>query len=242
MSTITRSFKDQIGSGLSAGLVIGITEVIFAISLGALIFAGQSTYIANGIGLILLGGIAPLLLMSLFSSYKGTMSMPQDAPAAILAVMATGILQSLSSAAPREKFITVVAVVFITSVLTGLLFILMGQFKLGSLVRFLPYPVIGGFLAGTGWLLVTGGIGVMSDVSFSFASTGSLFQSDLLLRWVPGLIFAVIMLWVLNRFNHFLILPGLLAGIAILFYGVAFFTHAPISTLSGDNEITFGLV
>ena len=230
-----RSLRDQILTGLSAGLVVGVTEVIFAISLGALIFAGQTSYVANGIGLILLGGIAPLLLMNIFSSYKGSMSMPQDAPAAILAVMASGILQSLSSAAPREKFITVVTVVVITSVLTGLLFILMGQFKLGSLVRFLPYPVIGGFLAGTGWLLVTGGIGVMSDVSFSFTNPGALFQSSLLLRWIPGLLFALIMLAILNRYSHFLLLPGMLFGIAILFYGVALFTRIPVSTLSAQG-------
>ena len=235
MSLTDRSITSQILPGVSAGVVLGITEVIFAISLGALIFAGQTIYMANGIGLILLGGIPPLVFMSLFSSYRGNLSMPQDAPAAILAVMATGILRSLSSADPREKFITVVAFIVITSVLTGLLFILMGQFKLGSLVRFLPYPVIGGFLAGTGWLLVIGGIGVMSDVSFSFASPADLFQPGVYLRWIPGLVFALIMLWVLNRYHHPLLLPGMLAGIVLFFYGVAFITHTSISTLSAQG-------
>lgn len=56
MSTSNPSLRQQIANGLSAGLVIGVTEVIFAISLAALIFA------ANGIGLILLGAIPPLLL------------------------------------------------------------------------------------------------------------------------------------------------------------------------------------
>lgn len=232
MATVPNSFRQQIIGGVSAGVVIGITEVIFAISLGALIFAGQNTYIPNGVGLILLGAVPALLLLGLFSSYKGSLTLPQDAPAAILAVMATAILQSISSASPREKFITVVAVIVTTSLLTGVLFIVMGYFKLGSLVRFLPYPVIGGFLAGTGWLLVIGGIGVMSDISFSFADPGALFQFDLLLKWVPGLVFAFIMLMILNRYEHFLVLPGLLAGIAVLFYGTAFITGAPISTLS----------
>jgi SulP family sulfate permease len=231
----TTSFRSQVIPGLSAGVVIGITEVIFALSLGALIYAGQTAYVANGIGLILLGAIPPLLLMSVFSSHKGSLSMPQDAPAAILAIIAAGILQSMGPAGPREKFITVVAVVVTTSLLTGLLFILMGQFKLGSLVRFLPYPVVGGFLAGTGWLLVIGGIGVMADVSFTFAKPGALFQADLLLRWLPGLIIAMIMLWILNRSNHFLILPGMLLGIALLFYSAAFFTSAPVSTLSAEG-------
>lgn len=231
MSTSNNSLIQQIITGASAGVVIGVTEVIFAISLGALIFAGQTSYVANGIGLILLGGIPPLLLISLFSSFKGSLSMPQDAPAAILAVMATGILKSISAVPAREKFITVVAVIVITTLLTGLFLILMGQFKLGSLVRFLPYPVIGGFLAGTGWLLVTGGIGVMSDVSFSFANPGALFQTGLPIHWVPGLILAFIMLWILNRYSHFLVLPGMLAAIALLFYLLVFFTQTPVSAM-----------
>ncbi|MCX6066042.1 MAG: sodium-independent anion transporter, partial [Chloroflexi bacterium] len=119
MTITNSSIKGSIVPGLSAGLVVGITELIFAISLGALIFSGQNSYVANGIGLILLGGLPPLLIMSLFSSYKGSLSMPQDASAAILAVMATGILQSMPSASPREKFISVVAVVVVTTLLTG---------------------------------------------------------------------------------------------------------------------------
>ncbi|MCX6081919.1 MAG: SulP family inorganic anion transporter [Chloroflexi bacterium] len=234
--TITKtSIKGSIVPGLSAGLVVGVTELIFAISLGALIFSGQNSYVANGIGLILLGGLPPLLIMSLFSSYKGSLSMPQDASAAILAVMATGILQSMPSASPREKFISVVAVVVVTTLLTGVVFILLGQFRLGSLVRFLPYPVIGGFLAGTGWLLVTGGIGVMSDVTFSFANPGALFQSDLLLRWVPGLVFGFIMLLILNRVSHFLVLPGMLLAIVLFFYGSAFFSRTPLAALSAQG-------
>jgi SulP family sulfate permease len=45
------------------------------------------------------------------------------------------------------------------------------------------------------------------------------------------LVLAFIMLVILNRFSHFLVLPGMLAGITVLFYGVATFTHTPISTL-----------
>ena len=230
------SLKRQIINGLSAGLVMGVVDVIFYISLAALIFSGDaSPYVAKGIGLILLGGIPPLILVNLFSSHTGNVPAAQDAPAAILAVMAAGIMQSMSSSSLQEKIITVIAVIVLTTLSTGLFFILLGQFKLGSLVRFLPYPVIGGFLAGTGWLLVTGGIGVMSDVSFSFTDLGTLFQLDILLRWAPGLVFAFIMLLILNRYDHFLILPGMLFGTAVLFYGTVLFTQTPVSTLSAQG-------
>ena len=227
-----RSLTGQIVPGISAGLVVGIINVIFSISLAALIFAGaNSPYMANGIGFILLGGIPTLLMVSLFSSYKGSMAPPQDAPAAILAVMAAGIMQSMSSSPSQEKYITVVAAIIFTTVATGITYILLGMFRSGSLVRFLPYPVIGGFLAGTGWLLLTGGIGVMSDLPFNLTGLGVLFRSDVLFRWAPGLVLAFIMLLVLNRTSHFLILPGMLAAIFISFYGIVLFTHTPIPVL-----------
>jgi SulP family sulfate permease len=230
------SLTARIIPGVSAGLVIGVVDVIYAISLAALIFAGDtSPYIANGIGLILLGGIPALLITNLFGSYKGSITSGQDAPTAILAIIAAGIMQSMSSSSPYEKFVTVVAAILFTTLLIGLCFVLLGYFKLGSLVRFLPYPVIGGFLAGTGWLLVTGGVGVMSDVSFNFSDPGALFHSNILLRWAPGLAFAFIMLLIMNRYDHILILPGMLIGTAVLFYGIAFFTQTPVSTLSAQG-------
>ena len=116
MPAENKSFGSQIIPGLSAGLVIGTVDVIYAISLAALIFAGDiSPYVANGIGLILLGWLPPLLLINLFSSHKGNFTSGQDAPAAILAVMAAGIMQSMSSSSSQEKFITVVAAIILTT-------------------------------------------------------------------------------------------------------------------------------
>ena len=40
----------------------------------------------------------------------------------------------------------------------------------------MPYPVVGGFLAGIGWLLVKGGIYVASDESPYLTPIGDLFQ------------------------------------------------------------------
>ena len=222
--------------GISTGLVIGIVDVIFTISLAVLIFAGNaSPYVANGIGLILLGGIPPLLLINSLSSYKGNMTCGQDAPTAILAVIAAGIMQNIPSSSPRERFVTIVALIVLTTLLTGLCFLLLGYFKLGSLVRVLPYPVISGFLAGTGWMLVTGGIRVMSGVSFRFTDPGKLFQPDIFLHWAPGLVFAFFMLLTLNRFKHSMLLPGLLIGTVVLFYGVVLFTQTSLPTLSAQG-------
>ena len=57
-----------------------------------------------------------------------------------------------------------IAATLVVTVLCGAVFFALGKFKLGNLVRFVPYPVVGGFLAGTGWLLLKGGIYVASGV------------------------------------------------------------------------------
>jgi SulP family sulfate permease len=38
----------------------------------------------------------------------------------------------------------------VTTLATGLAFLVMGYFGMGEIARFMPFPVIGGLLAGTG--------------------------------------------------------------------------------------------
>ena len=42
---------------------------------------------------------------------------------------------------------------------------------MGKLIRFVPYPVVGGFLAGTGWLLFKGGIDASSELQVHCATS-----------------------------------------------------------------------
>mgnify|MGYP002260979546 CR=1 FL=1 len=45
---------------------------------------------------------------------------------------------------------TVLVALAFSTLLTGAMLVLLGQLRLGGLVRYIPYPVIGGFLAGIG--------------------------------------------------------------------------------------------
>ena len=40
------------------------------------------------------------------------------------------------------------------TLLAGAVMFLIGALRWGQLLRFVPYPVVGGFLAATGWLLI----------------------------------------------------------------------------------------
>ena len=109
--------------------------------------------------MVLVGVIVGGVLVTVLSTLPGTVSGIQDAPSAITGVMAAGVVASIPhGASDQEIFITVVLVVALTTTLCGVFLLGMGYFNLGGLVRFLPYPVVGGFLAGTGWLLMIGSI------------------------------------------------------------------------------------
>jgi SulP family sulfate permease len=210
--------------GITAGLVVGIIIVTLSISLATFIFSGElSPFMPRGIGLLLFSGLAMGLVVAVFGSLPGTAIGPQDGPSALLAVAAAGVASGFAGAAnPEAAYHTVVMGIILSTLATGLAFFLIGQFKLGNLVRFIPYPVIGGFLAGTGWLITRGSLEVMTGQSLSLAALPSLFQPDMLFRWVPGIVFAVIVLLVLRKYNHFLIWPGIVLGGILIFYGLVF--------------------
>ena len=215
---------------LTAGFIIGVTDVSFEISLAALIFSGAlAPYVAYGIGFVLFGAFMILLLSALTSSIPGTITIPQDTPAAILALIVAGTAGNMSASATLDQtFITAVTAIIVTTVLAGLIFILFGQLKLSSFARFIPYPVVGGFLAGTGWLLAKGGLSVMVDMPLTLGNLPRLFQTDNLLHLLPGVIFALALVLLIRRTSHALVIPGMLALSIGIFY--SFLAIAGIST------------
>jgi SulP family sulfate permease len=73
-------------------------------------------------------------------------------------------------------FANIFTAIALATVLTGIAFLLLGYFKLGNLVRFIPYPVMGGFLAATGWLLFKGGLQVSTGFGFQVLQVASFFN------------------------------------------------------------------
>lgn len=205
--------------GLTLGALLGFTEVIFALSVGSLIFSGDlAPFLSYGIGLSLVTATIMLVVISLGSSAPGVTGVLQFSPAVILAVIAAALVGASSPGGGEDRLVTVLVAIATTSLLTGVFFLALGYFKLGELVRFLPYPVVGGFLAGTGWLLVQGSFGVMADFPLTFSNLSPLFQSDQLFLWVPGLLFALLLFFAARRIKHFLVIPGILILTILVFY------------------------
>lgn len=176
--------------------------------------------------LIFVRRICDVRLAENFGTFPGTAIGPQDGPAALVAVAASGIVASIAGTPDSVFSTSVVATIMLCSFATG---ILIGTFKLGNLVRYIPYPVVGGFLAGTGWLLTRGAIEVMIGQTLSINTLGSLLNPEMLICWLPEMIFALIVLIILRKVNHFWVCWIVFSAI-ILFYTALFATNTSIDT------------
>ena len=215
--------------GLVAGAISGTLIVTFGISLAALIFTGDlAHYVPAGIGVLLLSSFIIGGVVALRSSYKPVISAPQENTSVILALMAAAIGQKLPAGV--DALPTILASFALASIGTGTLFALLGLLRLGKIVRYIPYPVIGGFLGGTGWLLVQGSLSVLTGVAITADNVHLLFARGAAITWVPGIVFGALVTLVIRRRHHFLLLPGLLAGGVGLFYLVLAIAGISVAT------------
>jgi SulP family sulfate permease len=211
--------SERLLPSLTSGVLISVSEVIFALSMGSLIFSGPLTpYLSYGIGVALITSTIMLIAISLGSSLAGVTGILQDSSSVILAGIVAALVGTLPAATVEERLVTVLVAIAATALLTGGFLLALGTFKLGGFVRFLPYPVVGGFLAGTGWLLVRGSFGVMTDYALKIANLPALLHPGQLILWVPGVLFALVLFFGLRRIRHFLVMPGILLVVVALFY------------------------
>jgi SulP family sulfate permease len=233
--------SERLLPGLTAGVLMGITEAIIALSLGSLIFSGElATYLPYGVGMALVTAAVMMIVTSLTSRVPGVIGSTQDTATVILAVIAAGLAGSLSVGGQVE-LTTILVAIAVSALLTGIFFLALGFFKLGRLVRFTPYPVVGGFLAGTGWLLVQGSFDVLTGYSLTLANIPALFEPEQLLLWVPGLLFALALFFGLRRIHHFLAMPGVLLGSIALFYLALLLTGTSVGEAT-DSGLLLGKV
>jgi SulP family sulfate permease len=219
--------------GITAGILAGAIEVVIAVSFAALVFTGPlERHLPAGIGLALLGGLVTLVVLALTSGFPGTIGSVQDTTAAIMALIAARIAASV----PAERaLLDVTLAIALTSTLAGVAFLLLGTLRLGNLVRYMPYPVVGGFLAGTGLLLVRGGIGILTDVPLTLRTLDDLVRSEAAVRWLPGVVFALVLLVAIRRSRHPLTLPAVIAMAILVFFAVLVVTGTSFSEAQADG-------
>ncbi len=222
-------------ASITAGVVIGVVEVVLAISFAALVFGGYlAQFLPDGIGLFLVAAAITLAILAWRSGARGVVGSLQGAVVAVLAVVATTTaLHTFGSS--NRAFVTVVAMTMVVTVLTGITFLVIGTFKRGNLIRFVPYPVVGGFLAGAGWLLLKGGVYVASGEEVHLGTIGALVDTETLTHWLPALAFGVILFLAVRLVKRPLVIPIVLAA------GLALFAIGMLVTGSSIDDARTGL-
>ena len=206
--------KGDFFGGLTAGIVALPLALAFGVQSG--LGAAAGLY-----GAIFLGFFA-----SLFGGTPSQISGPTGPMTIVTAATIStfiGITGSLSTA-----FGSIIA----CFVLTGLLQILMGVFKIGGLIKFIPYPVISGFMSGIGVIIILlqlfPAIGLASPASTMgvIKTIGSAFQNVNLWALLYTTL-TVIIIYAFPLINK--VIPGpLVALLAVTILSVMFGHSVPI--------------
>ncbi len=212
-TTTDRSFRiATLLPSLAAGVVAGTLMVILAVSFASLIYSGPlKAFLSTGIGIALYSALALGLVTTLTTSLPGVIGSPQSVPAIIVGLNAAAIAGATQAfGSPQALLSTVLVANAATTLLAGVFFLLLGTFRVGRLVRFIPYPVVGGFLAGTGLLLVRGGFDVMAGITLSMQTLPELAAADAMRLWLPGILFAFTIVLARRINGHFLTMPAII--------------------------------
>ncbi|MEX0900229.1 MAG: SulP family inorganic anion transporter [Gammaproteobacteria bacterium] len=231
----TASGAARLAAVVSAAAVIALSAVVSGIGVAALIFTGPlQPFLFVGIGIVLFGAAVMLIVVALKSSYPGTISLPQEVPAVILGLLATAMFVDLTTVMSAEDALPFVllAIAFAT-IITGTTYWVLGRLRMGELIRFIPYPMIGGVLAGLGWLLVQGGVMVLTGEVLSVSDWAMPLQGDNPLRLAAGLAVGASLLVLTTRHTHFLLIPGVLVISIAAFYAIAVIAGLTATELSG---------
>ncbi|MEZ5849377.1 MAG: SulP family inorganic anion transporter [Hyphomicrobiaceae bacterium] len=146
-----------------AGGVGAIILLAYCLSFAALIFdTGLHGGLAAGLWGLLLATAAATIIAAIGTTLPPQLQGPRNPVVAVMSVLAGVVAADVTAAGGTAEAAANHALLALAGAtwLTGLTLLAIGYFRLGQLVRFIPFPVIAGFLGASGTLLVLGGIKV----------------------------------------------------------------------------------
>jgi len=201
----------------SAGLVASLLSLAYCFSFGALIFSGPLQPFLNvGITAALISAAVTGLVITWRTGFPISVAGPDGNTVALLAAMTSTLGPVLAALPPDAALGLTLAGLFLATLLTGGGLFLVGHFRLGRLGRFVPYPMLAGFLGASGWLMVTGAVHMVSGLPLGFQTLVALSNSALLIPLAVTVCWAGF-LWIATaRIKHFATLPTALIGAILL--------------------------
>lgn len=162
-----RLFDDILG-----GTAASILNTTYGLSYALLIFAGPlAPYLGHGLGITFVVSAVLALVLALGSSLPFAIGATESSTSAVTAIMASSMAERIVAADPTAPVLHPVLLTFaMTSIATGIVLCGCGMTRLGRAIRYVPYPVVGGFLGATGALIVFGAIRVITGRQLQAAS------------------------------------------------------------------------
>jgi SulP family sulfate permease len=124
-STLRNYDRAKLMKDIMAGIIVGIVAIPLAIAFG----------VASGVGPT--EGLVTAIIAGFIISALGGSRVQIGGPTGAFIVIIYGIIQEFG-----------VGGLAIATIMAGIMLVLMGVFKLGSIIKFMPYPIIVGFTAG----------------------------------------------------------------------------------------------
>jgi SulP family sulfate permease len=141
--------RHNVAGDLWGGLSAMLVALPSAIAFGVTIFSPLGgTYAAQGAIAGILGATALGLVTPALGGTNRLITAPCAPAAAVMAALATDLTQK---GIPPEAAVLMLAVVVL---LCGGLQVLFGVVRLGRLIKYMPYPVVSGYLSGVGIIII----------------------------------------------------------------------------------------
>ena len=211
-------------ANIGAGLLSSVVMLCYALSYAALIFSGDlAQYQHAGVLVTLMSCVVAASVIALCSSIKFSIGGPDGNSAAILAGMASGMAADMTvPGGGHDLLMTLLAALALSSLVSGALLYGLGAARGSTLIQFLPYPVMGGYLAGTGYLLLAGSFRVLTGENLHWSHLGALGELSWL-AWLPAVVVCAVLLTGARYIRRFtLVVPiGIGSGLLVFFAGLA---------------------
>ena len=224
---------------VTVATVLAFLNTATALAIAALIFAGPLTpYLYMGIGLFLISSLVGGLLIPATSGCRAIRAGPRGPQAPIFAAMAVALVTTMDGQPLENVAVTLVVTILVATIATGVVLYVIGRANLGKLVRYLPYPVVRGFLAGIGYLLILGGATVAAGSATEVTGLARFFAPDAMIHLAPALAFAVVLLAAEQRIKHWMLMPSLMVLSVGIFYGALWAFSIPLEEAAANHWLT----
>ena len=213
-----------------AGLICSVLSIAYSLSYAALIFTGPLAHLLSyGIAVTFLSAAVGGAIVALRSSLPFAIAGPDSSGAVVLAALVATTISRLDPGVSADLRGPAVIAMSSATALTGLLMYVLGLTRSGRAIRFVPYPVIGGFLGATGWLMVTGAVQVIAGARPTLGNLATFVDADMAAKIAAGVAVAVVLHVLMRKVKSPFVLPGVLLAAFAAAYLVLFAANTPLT-------------